>query len=513
MKKEGNNLIRRFALVLLALLMMTTAACAEQREYPDALPESAAVPPERPEDGEPAEVFEAELYFLSESGNLAAELCSVSRMPGESRAEAAVLAMMNGPLSSQLFHSLPEGLSLERVELSGNVANLFFSGMFTSERDWLIARAALAATVCAAEEGIEYVNVYLENQEPGYQGRELGALAPIETSLDIYLEQYYYNAQSLQPTEAGRFEKRSATLYFQHSTGNLLIASNRELSYSATTEKESLVKILLEELMKGAVGADGLEPVLPASLAFETPVVLPCKSRDDHSILREDEAEEGENAASGECIVELKLYRPQEEYSERLMCGAIILTVTGYLPEVRGVRISYIEQDGSVTALNGGVPYTRSDFENLVGHTILLAYPESDGSILHWVERAVTQDTVYDPEARLKILFEGPADPGVAYPVFTADMIKEVYTSGETIVINWKKGFVENMKAMIAYTGSSLPTDRREQLFIFGVINSVTAIPGFSNVWMLENGKRLGTVERIYLGNPLLNNPGLMVMG
>jgi len=500
--------------ILLLVVLMLATACMEQQEYPPALPESTATPPAKPEADEPVEIFESELYFLSESGNLAPETASISRMAGESRAEAAVHALMNGPVSTQLFHSLPEGMSLERLELSANVANVFFSGMFTSEREWLIARAALAATVCAAEEGIQSVNVYLENQEPGCQGRELGALYPITGTLDAYLEQYEYNSQQ-QETEAGRFENRSATLYFQDVTGEFLLANNRDLSYNSITAKESLVKILVEELMKGAVGTENMEPVLPASLMFETPVVVPFEAQDDQSILRAENASEEEEDASekvpSECIVELKLYRPQEEYSERLMCGAIVLTITGYLPEVRGVRISYIESDGNISRLNGGRPYYRGDFEDLVGHTIRLAYPESDGSILHWVERAVSQETVYDPAARLKALFEGPADPGVSYPVFSAEKIREVYTAEGTIIIDWERGFTQTMQSMIGASNSPLPADRREQLFIFGVINSVTDIPGFSKVWMLENGKRLGSIERIYLGNPLLNNPGIMI--
>ena len=94
---------------------------------------------------------------------------------------------------------------------------------------------------------------------------------------------------------------------------------------------------------------------------------------------------------------------------------------------------------------------------------------------------------------------------------FTAEMIREVYTSEETVIIDWERGFTQTMLSMIGSSNSPLPADRREQLFVFGVINSVTDIPGFSKVWMLENGKRLGSIERIYLGNPLLNNPGIMI--
>lgn len=56
-----------------------------------------------------------------------------------------------------------------------------------------------------------------------------------------------------------------------------------------------------------------------------------------------------------------------------------------------------------------------------------------------------------------------------------------------------------------------VPADRREQLFIYSVVNALTEIQGIYRVWMLEDGNKLGTVGALYLGNALLRNPGIMI--
>ena len=48
-------------------------------------------------------------------------------------------------------------------------------------------------------------------------------------------------------------------------------------------------------------------------------------------------------------------------------------------------------------------------------------------------------------------------------------------------------------------------------MFIYSVVNTLTELEGVSRVWMLEDGKKLGSVDEIYLGNALMRNPGILV--
>ena len=42
-------------------------------------------------------------------------------------------------------------------------------------------------------------------------------------------------------------------------------------------------------------------------------------------------------------------------------------------------------------------------------------------------------------------------------------------------------------------------------------MNTLTEIEDIGRVWMLEDGKKLGSIDKIYLGNSLMRNPGILV--
>lgn len=88
--------------------------------------------------------------------------------------------------------------------------------------------------------------------------------------------------------------------------------------------------------------------------------------------------------------------------------------------------------------------------------------------------------------------------------------MKDVYLSGNVAVIDWAEGFTQKLRAFLDGDSSMAPS-RRESMFIYGVVNTLTDMPMISSVWMLENGKKLDTVGQIYLGNALVRNPGLIV--
>ncbi|OQB24175.1 MAG: Sporulation and spore germination [Firmicutes bacterium ADurb.Bin182] len=485
--------------VILAFIMLT--GCASPFEYPAELPVSTTVPPGAPSEGEAVDEFKTELFFVSEDGRLLSpETRAVPRYEGQSRAAAALLELEKGPVSPSLTGSVPKGLSVERVELSLDSANVYYSGRFPAHiKDWLVLRAAVAAVVFAAE-GINSVNVFFDSMEPGYAGRALGALSPIEGALDVYLDNLRQEYEVLtESTEASSYESRMATLYFSDTTGRMLLGNNRPLYYDRRADSVTIIQDLLRELITGPK-TGGLEPVLPAELTLA----------EEPKIEYVYPPESGAFDDEGTYVIDLNFIAPSSDFDERLAYGAIVLTLTGYLPQVKSVRISFTDEDGTVKKTVPGGGFSRDGFSDLVGHPVTIAFPDPDGSALYRVSRAVAQKSVYDAGARLDELFKGPADPGVLYPVFSIDDVKDVYIAGDTAVIDWKEGFSGKLTELVKAEGS-LPKERREQLFIFSVINTVTEIPGLSKVLMLENGRTPITEGRIYLGNPLLRNPMLYI--
>ena len=508
---------RALALILSALL----TGCAVAGETTPQLPESEAMPPTLSDGIEGEGSFTAKLYFRSEDGlRLVAETRDISYTGNISRAQAVVEALAQGPSSSMLRASLPDNMDLDRVELSTDACNVYLlsSSLPPSAQEWLIARAAVAATIYEAE-GVGSVNLYLNGVEPGVNRQALGALAPITERLDTYVAnmlQEFENWYSEEGSEAGSFATRTATLYFTDFEGEVLIARNSTVNYDRTEDAGGIAALLVAKLRDGDVN---LEPVVPADLTLaERPLVTPLEQV--QAALWPESEEEGdsphpqnpEQAESGESIITLRFEKPTYDYDPNILAGALTMTLTGYIPNAAGVAIYLKGEDGAYVNLAGAKGYySRTDFSDMIGASIYLPFPDAEGSTLYRVPRAVPGKSVYDPRVRLEELFKGPADPGVLYPLFTADDIQSVYVIGDLAVLNWQRGFAEKLPALMEAEDFNLPKERRERLFIYSVVNAISEIPGIQRVWMLEDGKKLGAVKDIYLGNALMRNPGIMI--
>ncbi|MCE5235530.1 MAG: GerMN domain-containing protein [Clostridiaceae bacterium] len=527
----------RFATSLRKLLALALAAallsgCMNTGEVSGELTLSTDMPPVLSQDENRESSFEARLYFVSEDGrNLSAETREIGCNGSMSRAEAAIRAMEDGPVSEALHRSIPQTLRFTGIELSRDACNVYFNGMFQEIREWLILRAAVSATVYAAE-SISAVNIYLNGTEPGYEGRPLGALAPLSGALDTYLSdlKQQYEVLPQEHTEAGSLATNTATFYFANIDDTLLIARTRKVAYDLSVGKAGIVKLLLGELLQGDAGSKGLEPVLPADLQLaEDPAIvylndLGQSAQPQPSATPTGGAEEpplpGEPTVTPQdrdepCIIELVFQPPAMEYDEGMMCGAITLMLTGYLPKVRGVKISIAETDADgVTAersLSQNEYFTRAEFTGRIGHGIYLAFPDAESAVLDRVKRMVASASVYDPDARLAELFKGPADPAVMHPLFSASDVLDVYIINDLAVVNWRAGFTEKLAELSEMGNTDAAGGNQMKLFIFGVINTLTEIPGVERVWMLEDGKKLESVNELYLGNALLRNPGILI--
>ena len=471
------------------------------------------------------DVFTAQLYFVSDDGlHLSVEEREVRCGKGMSRAEAAISALIDGPMTTVLNQSVPGDMLLQRVETSYEACNVYLLASYTPDaRTWATAQAAIAATVYACE-NIASINLYLNGMAPAYYGRAMGAVTPISNTLDAYIvelqQQYADIAQGTDnETEAGVYETRIATLYFTDSSNTLLIAKNTTLNYDSS---ETSVRISYQILNKLLDGAEGLEAVLPADLQLHSPIrLVPEKSynsggagniEDGESphpseTAPEIEKPEDQGLTQGEPMVaEIVIDKPKEKYDEAILSGALTLTLTGYIPDLIGVSIAVIDEGGNTTELAPKGYFTREDFSSRIGRIV------SDGSLLYRAPRAVSSEESYDPLAILTELLSGSADLGGMCGGFTADDIAGVYKTDNTIVIDWKAGFADKLRAYInSQDNTGIPQENRERAFVYSIVNTLTEIEDIGRVWMLEDGKKLGVMDKIYLGNSLMRNPGILV--
>lgn len=506
------RLFKRIALRINAILLcVLLCGCTVQAEFVPQLPQSTALPPP-PLSDEPRSAH-LELYFLMADSRLGAEQREISWKTGTSRAKAAVEALCAGPNNPSFSSVVPRSLKLVDVELSGDICTVDFSGTLSNDRELLIMRAAIAATVFA-NEGSLYTDVLINGVQPGYKGRPLGIQKPVEIPLDSYisaLEKEYQVYEQEELPEAGAFETRDAQIYFLDTSGSLLLSDARTLRYDKQAELELIVAALVGELAKGPVESIGREPVLPANMRLLKTAYMQTAQKSD---LQADN-----NVPLTKGILELYFEQPKERFNEAAVFACLIYSVTGFCPNIEGVRIFIGETatDASkILGLKDGANrdyFLRSDFKSRLGHTITLNFPDADGLGLYPVLRALPQVEAESPKARISELFRGPADPGISLSLYNEEELLSVSLQGNMAVVNWAPGFSKKLLEFVKSGVSHIPPNARAQMYLYSVINTLSEIPGITRVWMLEDGRRIDeTIDRIYLGNPLFANPGFMLV-
>jgi len=506
MERKRRTGIRMLSLAAALLLAAVFSGCSPKPSAPAELPASSATPP--PAEAQNDATLSVQLYFPSADGRaLSGETRTVPWPKNTSRALCALRALCDGPQSDQLKAAVPEGWSIQDAELSGDVCEVYFSGSAASDEELLIARAAVAATVGANEE-IGNIDLFLNGMQPGYNGRPLGVLQPIDEPLDVYLKEY---APQASTGEAEGFENISVQLFFADSAGALLLSDVRAFSYKTQVTGDIVIIGLLGELFKGPVESNGREPVLPSDMQLTKCALLPKATDSSLSVPLAADTSNGS-------LVELHFTKPAGDFNEALAYASIVDTVTSFWPNTEGVRIYLDDQPVLVDDVlkNGeeGSVFLRSDFKGMLGHTATLLFPDQDGVGLYPVLRSMPQNEVYDPLARLRALFTGPADPGTPLSIFSAEDVRSVAIEGDTAVVSWKAGFYQKLLDFVSAGESTLPQNTRAQMAVFSIVDTLASMPGVERVWMLEEGARIDkSVSLLYLGNALFYNPGLLLTG
>ena len=521
-----NKPVIRSGLALWLLVALLLGGCTAKGEPVPPMEVSQDMPPTLEEGVAREGSFEAKLYFLSEDGlRLVPETRQITYTGNISRAQAVIEALTQGPSSDVLRPCLPGNYTLERVELSSDACNVYLlSSSLPAFADWLGGPGGGGGYHLRCGRHWS-VNLYLNGVEPGYEAGpwELGAYQRTIGHLHCNMEQEFRALTQQTGTEAGSYETRTATLYFTDLEGELLIARNSTVNYDSSDTRADIAGLLVSKLLDGDAS---LEPVVPADLTFaEQP--QSAFSEDFLAWLRpeaqEEEAEEGdvphpvdpfyeqEREKYEEQIISLWFKEPTYAYDEMILAGALTMTITGYLPNTEGVAIYMQQTDGSYRNLDPeGLYFTREDFSDMVGVNVYLpirmrkqrAAPGIQGGIQLAGLRSggAVGRTIQRPGRSW-------GNVSLVHPRGCGERICDRGSGGGEL----ESRLYREAASLLEYEDFVVPADRREQLFIYSVVNALTEIQGIYRVWMLEDGNKLGTVGALYLGNALLRNPGIMI--
>ncbi len=422
--------------------------------------------------------FDVTLYFVDEnSGDLVGEEHSLTYGNGVSKFESALNGLASEPTEDGRITIVADGMKLDRVILLDGVCNVYYIGEHTAtEEEWLKLRAAVASTVFSVDSGIEAVNVYLNGKEPGCEGEALGAIKKPPKLSNILKSAFEFQS--------------NATLYYaDYSSGaTMLIASNYTLDTSRRMKADDYARLIIEALKSDPNGNTGLYAPIPQSVAFEKASI--------------------KGIANDEYIMELTLINQgSKDIDYEIICSALTLSITGYIPNISGVRV-YIRDNGALESLPENGSYTAENFDGLIGRRIRLVYTEDNASVMHKHTRSVHYTLADDYRRLLELLIGIISTSNSDFEILRPSDLRAIYISGGCAVVDWQYGLSDKLNSML--DSEAVDSERRIQLFIYSVVNTLCEIPGVNHVWMTEAGDRMGNIGNLYLGNAFIKNPGLV---
>jgi len=503
MSKRGARLCLLFLCLSACLLLCGCTAQISERPMEelsasDIPPQTAA--PEQ--DGADACEILATLYFLDESGTMLRPVVrKITCESGMSRAEAAVHALLRGPLGDETGAMWPDigvARSGRFVETAAGIATVNLPARArTLPQEMLYAvRMAIASTLTEFAE-ISYVNVLVGGRE---EGLDLGATLPVGTftraeNLDAGARYSRLQEQRLSASGVTLL----TTLYFPSKDGKMIVPQVRSMAYSQVSPIEYLYT-LLSELGKGAGQALCMQDV-PAPMDYITEMPEIVRTEDGYMAieLRFNDALEQDIKDAG---LTLGTYM-----------AMLTDTLMGFVPGVEGLKVSVGERtvtglkkeeslDGREITFEQTLA-TRDDFTGYVA-SVQTLYAMEDSGGLKRVSCLLEQSSAQDARTRLGALMRLDEEGLFALPDgLTDEDVLAVHTYEKEIVLNLSGRFADKLSAL---------SQERERAAVYAMVNTLTEGTEIRQVRFFFEGEQRETLAGgLEMRGAFMRNPGMVV--
>jgi spore germination protein GerM len=504
-----------------AAICMLFAGCGvinDSKEYGRHIPTSEI---DTSDLGEPGRVEKLAIYFLnSATGTLTAEIRNIVIEENTNPAEAAIKQLLNGPSNDKLTGVAPEGMTLDRIECSRDLANIYLSynGAAMEPQAKFTLETAIADTVTDIL-GTTYISVFYNGMNAGFvsaagvTGVPYGPLIKQTGSIEeawLQASAKYAEvpavpvklpegetgpapsptAEGEQITPAAPKESYISTvLYYISSDGGFILPEVRIVEYAGS----DYIKTLLSELGKGPQNASIMANPLADGLELaEDPAVTPA------------------DGGGYNLLLNFSKLPTRYDYSDPkntvLSYAAIVYTITTFLPAIKNVDICV---SGNKVGITGGNAETmrRNDFLGFVGSSAPLYFEDKNSDLLLEVSRSMEQAKTWNARERLLELLKGPliseedANPIMLLGITEKDIISvDVYE--DTAYVNLSRGFKDACAQLIP---------KSEMLLVYSIVNTITSMDGINKVQFLIEGKQTETLAgNLCLSNPFIRNYGII---
>jgi len=439
------------------------------------------------------------LYFPNkDKTKLVTKVKKVLLEENETIQEVAVKELLKGPEDDNLVGIFPEDVHLKRFSQAENIATVNFNKAFLKLEDYdeFLAVVCIVNTLTEFDD-IKYVSIFVDDKELGSKGKPYGPL----TKATGDIQTLWANRQKEQEKEeaiskdkdSNQLTKKDVILYFQDPMAQYLLPEVRNIQIVGT----KYVAAIVNELVKGPK-----DPSMYASL----PKDLELKN---DPVVGEDK--EGKKFITLNFSKELKEYVQGGATSEILSLGAIVHSITDFIPDIdyikvliEGERIDKIT--GHISAPEGKL--FKEDFMHILGKRILIYFTDKETTGLIPVYRAVPKSNMRYARMIMEELIRGPynreypdARPVISQGISSNDILG-IAVEKDLVKLNLSKNFYEKCQGL----GSA-----GETMLVFSIVNSLTELNNVKRVQFFIEGKTVETLSgHIDLSAPLIRNPGII---
>ena len=377
----------------------------------------------------------------------------------------------------------PEGTRLVSVEIASRIATVnLIPGRMLSDDEKATIAACVSATLFNLTE-LSAVNVLLAGRPLTLYSLPVGALRESDVTSISDLKEH------LQKDGA---TTRTATVYYPDAGGRLVVPTLRTLSADSDSAGQLLT------LLASAPGQTGL---LPAIATREGILTAPCTLSATEN-----------NRLVLDIPFSSAVYDALEasDVSRWQFLASVVLTLTTYIDELDGIRISFdgkavksvpLPDGGSLSFENNLL--TRADFSGSIGEIAVLYYVDADG-MLSPEFRALPAGDAASIRARLALLMDAPLTSGLSSAIphgITSSDLLGVGLRGDTALINLSRS---------AYALCQSLTPEEEARFVYAIVNTLTRMSRVNAVRFYVEGQTVDTLSgTICTKNYLLPNRGL----
>ena len=492
------------ALIALILSLSLLCACSAGNQNADfaaevQLPEPPAID-DRQIIGErlPEREWEVRLCYPSESG---AALGSVAQVFYADNRIDLMRDVFTALFSSEAYrYASRAGLGdirLLDVEYSRGIAVLNLSieaSVHPSQQDYLNMCAAIVNTYLDID-GVDAVSILIANRSDSLYAMPMGVFTePIDNLT---------NAVAKLQTEQSRYTGahgdpiiRTAALYYPANGQRRFVPELRSIRFS----EDNLIQAVIEAIAAGTE--------YPACAASPIPENLNLLSAAPAVTVTGDGQHIAETSISDKAIN----YMALSGFDLWQLYGSIVLSVTGFVPELDGVRFSLASaqvdllQIGQREIRFENAVMRRDDFSDLIGGTAQMIFADADGNLMQ-MECALSQYAALSPMRTLQAMIDLPtqnAELRSAFPAeITASDVLGVEISDDAATVNLSANF---------YAACQQADDAQERNIVYAIVNAVCAFDSVRTVQILIEGRSIDTLSHnVYLRQPLIDDPGMVL--